>query len=442
MNRRLLSFALAGLVTSGQIGFAADGATGTTAPLDMPSLITTSASQHNPEITCTTSDTLACADTLQMADDARLQLAPLLKLGPHGRFPVHIRVMAPDDPLLAKIDREAAAVFADAKGMHIEAVVPASDPNARIFIQRQFVTALLWEKFFANTEKFDGNTPLDRVPAWLIEGLSQWLNDDPSHTRETIVRKAVSEKRAPTLEEIAGWTQISKDRIMGLWQGSFCYYLVNSLIVPGPKRDNFQQWLNQLSGPTPGTAQQLFPTELGWQRELVDATQRSQDVVYTWEETQAAIIAAETVTLPTAKGSDPKTATLDNLGSLAVDPQISVVLNQKLLDLTGLELRAHPSWHQTLELYRSGLSTLISGKDPAMAQKILTAAHSLRVSEAENHQKLVDYVNWFEVTRDYPGAPSHFTSYFTTAQQLEKVQADPNHPNQIRADLLQIESQL
>ena len=241
-------------------------------------VITTSASQHFPEVTCTTSDTLACADTLEMAADARLQLTDLLKLGPHWRFPVHIRVMAPGDPVLKKINREAAAIFADGNDMHIEAVVPSNDPDARLFIQRQFVTAMLWEKFFANTQTFDGHTELTIVPTWLVEGLSQWLNDDPDHNRESIVRKAVEEQRAPTLIEIAGWSQISKDRLMGLWQGSFSYYLVNSLIAPGEKRDNFQQWLTTLAGSNPSSAQRLFPTEMGWQRELVEATQRSRDI--------------------------------------------------------------------------------------------------------------------------------------------------------------------
>jgi hypothetical protein len=431
----LFPFALLPLLATGLINLRADDA-----PPDAAPVITTSASQHYPEVTCTTSDTLACADTLEMAADARLQLAPLLKLGPNWRFPVHIRVMAPGDPVLAKINREAAAIFADGNGMHIEAVVPSTDPDARLFIQRQFVTAMLWEKFFANTQTFDGHTTLTIVPTWLVEGLSQWLNDDPEHNRESIVRKAVEEQRAPTLIEIASWSQISKDRLMGLWQGSFCYYLVDSLIAPGPKRDDFQQWLTTLAGPNPSSAQRLFPTEMGWQRELVEATQRSRDIVYSWDETQNELTKLEVVTLPVKKASDPKFCTLDTVLSVPYDDKMAAILQQKLIDLTELELRAHPSWHPILEFYRSGLSTLIHLKNPGEAQKLISQAHNLRAAEVANRQKLVDYVNWFEVTRDYPGTPSRFSTYFATAQQLEQLQADPAHPNLIRAHLLSLET--
>lgn len=426
-----------GLLVPGLIGLKADDAAPDTTA-DAPLPITTSASQHYPEVTCTTSDTLACADTLQMAADARLQLGPLLNLGPNWRFPVHIHVMTPDDPLLVKINREAAAVFADNSGMHIEAVLPSTDPNAREFIQRQFVTALLWEKFFANTKAFDNHTPLSIVPAWLVSGLGEWLNDDPEHNRESIVRKAVETQRAPTLAEIAGWKEISKDRLMGLWQRSFCFYLVDSIIKPGEKRDGFQQWLATLSGPNPSSARLLFPTEMGWQRELVDATQRSHDIIYSWDETAAELASTEVITVP----GDKRVCTLDTVTTLAYDTNLAATLQQKLTALTALELRSHPSWHPTLELYRSGLSTLINLKNPAMAQRLFQEAHTVRAAEMDNHQKLVDYVNWFEVTRDYPGTVSRFSSYFSTAQEVEQAQADPAHPNPIRADLLHVESQL
>ena len=406
--------------------------------VDMPPPITTSAAHHNPEVTCTTSDTEACADTLQMADDARQQLQPLLKLGPTWRFPVHIHVMTPDDPLLVKINREAAAVFADENGMHIEAVLPSTDTDARAFIQRQFVTAILWEKFFANTKTFDGHTPLNKVPAWLIEGLREWLNDDPDHNRENIVRRAVETERAPTLVEIADWKELSKDRLMGLWQRSFCFYLVNSIVKNGQRRDDFQQWLTTLSGPSPASAQHLFPTEAAWQRELVDATQRSHDVFYSWDETVDEIAKAEVITLPDGKN----VCTLETVVSQPDNAALNAILRQKVLALTTLELRAHPSWHPTLEAYRAGLTALITEKNTVQAQTMMMQAHALRAVEMSDHQKLIDYMNWFEVTRDYPGTVSHFTSYFMTAQQTDQAQADPAHPNPIRADLLHIESQL
>ena len=84
---------------------------------------------------------------------------------------------------------------------------------------------------------------------------------------------------------------------------------------------------------------------------------------------------------------------------------------------------------------------------PALIGKILVRrihgkAFQARVVETDYHQKLLDYINWFEVTKDYADNRSRFETYFTTAKEMERVEADPAHPNPIRANLLQIESEL
>lgn len=435
MNRLWLSLALMILLVSGL------DCAGDEPPVDAP-VVSTSTCQEFPAVTCTSSDALACADTLQLAIETREQLAPLLKLGKIWRFPVHIHVMTPEDPLFLKINREAAAVFASGSGMKIEAVLPSSDPDARAFIQRQFVTALLWEKFFATTQTFDTHTQLDVVPPWLVEGLREWLNEDPEHNREAIVRRAVETKRAPTLAEVTGWQKISGDRLMGLWQRSFCFYLVDSLIRPGEKRDDFQQWLATYAGPNPTSAQLLFPTEAGWERELVEASKRSREIVYSWDVTAAELATAEVITVPSDKPGESRTCTLETVASLPLHPKLVEALQKKILDLTALELRAHPSWRPILATYRFGLTALLNDKNQEQAQKLLAQAHDLRAAAMDNHQKLVDYINWFEVTKDFTGENSRFQSYFTIAHEMERVEADPAHPNPIRANLLQIESQL
>jgi hypothetical protein len=40
-----------------------------------------------------------------------------------------------------------------------------------------------------------------------------------------------------------------------------------------------------------------------------------------------------------------------------------------------------------------------------------------------------------------PIEASHFRSYFEVAQQLDKAQADPAHPNPLRSDVLKVESE-
>ena len=403
--------------------------------------ISTAACPDYPQVTSTSSDALACANVLQLAADTRDQLGPLLKLGPAWRFPVHIHVMTPDDPLTAKINREAAAVFSQGATMKIEAVLPSSDPDAREFVQRQFVTALLWEKFFSSTTSFDKHTRLDIVPLWLVEGLRESLNEDPGHNREGIVKRAVKNQTAPTLADVTGWHELSDDHLLGLWQRAFCYYLVDSLIREGPQRTDFQQWLAGFSGPNPSPSQYHFPTEANWQGELADAAARGSDKVYTWSETLSELTADETITFAASKDAKVETCTLDQVSTLPRNKIVFEALQEKMFTLTQLELRAHPSWRWIVELYRYGLNAIINDPDQVDAKSILDEARQRRLAEIAHHQKLLDYVNWFEVTKDYDDT-SHFDDYFITAKEMERIQADPAHPNPIRANLLQIESEL
>ncbi len=78
--------------------------------------------------------------------------------------------------------------------------------------------------------------------------------------------------------------------------------------------------------------------------------------------------------------------------------------------------------------------------DSAKAKKLIAEAQQQRTAEMAYHQKLVDYVNWFEVTKNYSANSSSFDSYFSAAREMEHVQA--SDPNPIRADLLKVESQL
>ena len=354
---------------------------------------------------------------------------------------MHIHVLTRDDPLTATIDREAAQVLLQGDTMTIDAFVPLDDPDAREFIQRQYVVALLWERFFAQAKTFDKNTQLDIVPLWLAEGLREWINEDPTHNREAIARRALQNQTAPTLDEITGWKTLSDDRLLGLWQRAFSFYLVDSLVREGARRDDFQQWLDSFSSPG-GSGQLHFPTEANWEQELAAAADRSRSRIYTWQETADELAADDTITFAESKTAPVKTCTIDEVADKPRTTALLQAVQEKFDVLTALELRAHPAWHSILEAYRSALSTLLQDEDSTEAGKLIAEAHGLREGEIAHHQKLVDYINWFEVTRDFGNTTSPFRTYFATAKKMEQAQADPAHPNPIRANLLQIESQL
>jgi hypothetical protein len=439
----LASLCCASAMSRGQDAAPAVAPDVTPPPAPEPSVISTATSQDFSQVTCTSSDALACADALQLAAETHDQLSTLLKLGLGWRFPVHIRIMAPDDPLLAKVDHAASGVFAQGDTMKLEAVVPSTDPNLREFIQRQYVTALLWEKFFAKTTTFDKSTKISVVPFWLIEGLRGWLNPDPDHSRESIVRRAVHSQTVPTLEEVTNWHELSDDRLLGLWQKAFSFYLVDSITQSGPRRADFQQWLDGLAAPDASPLAQFhFPQETAWQRELTESATRSHDIVYTWDETLAQLTAAQTVTFAPSKDAKVETCSIFEVPSKPHTTMMFEAIQERIYLLTELELRAHASWNPIIEMERSALTLLIKDNQVDNAQKLLTAAQKRIADETAQHQRLADYVNWFEVTKNFEGNTTHFATYYATAKEMERVEADPEHPNPIRANLLQIESEL
>jgi hypothetical protein len=413
----------------------------TTAPVE-GGAPATATSEPYPQVTCTGTNPALVADVLQIASDTHDSLAPILQLGPKWRYPVHITMAAPPPHPSSGTAGEAVAVFTDGKLLHLEATLSPTDPDAREFIKRQFVTALLWEKFFKPDTAFSAATRLDVVPLWLIEGLRETLSDDPTRNREEIVKRAALAQRAPTLAQITGWKVLSNDRLLNLWQRAFCYYLVSCLTHPQARLVDFQGWLESITGPEPKQAEYLFPTEMGWQRELLEASGRDRALVFTWDESAAEIAADQSIELPPAKHSaDTRLCTMDTVATFPLDAPMKKAINAKLLQLTALELRIHPSWHPVVELYRFGLTALLHDPDPKRAIQYIHEARVRRAAEMSYHQNLVDYVNWFEVTQYMPIEATHFRDYFETARQLDKIEPDPAHPNPLRANLLKVESE-
>jgi hypothetical protein len=437
MKRRRIPLLGLVLLTLAPVAAQEPGSDDTLPPLPPP----TSSSNAYPEVTCTSNDDVACAEALELAGDTRDGLAPLLQLGKTWRFPVHIHVVTPDDPLAGKIDREAVRVLAVGNTMVVEAYLPVDDPMAKEFIQRQYVTVALWERFFAKTTTFDQHTDLTVVPLWLVEGVREWLNEDPTHNREAIVNRALFNHTAPTLAEVTGWTKLSDDRLLGLWQRAFSFYLFDSLVRGSERRSEFQAWLSSFS--TPGDSGRLhFPTEANWQDELDDVATRERNLVYTWQETSDELDADSKVTYATSKTAQVKICALDDIGGQKRTPALLQAVQERLDLLTALELRAHPAWHSTLEAYRDALAALLDEGSTANVPRLLHIAHALREAEQADHEKLVDYVNWYEVTHDFGETNSLFDNYLVTARQVEKVVADPAHPNPIRVGVLQVEQRL
>ena len=190
------ALATCGVVLPTGVARADGGANDIQAPTET-GLPSTAKNDAYPQVSCTGVNPAFISEVLQLANETRDSLTPVLKLGPAWRFPVHIVLTAPIAGPKTDGEGESVSVVLNGPTLRLEASLPSSAPNAHEFIQRQFVTALLWEKFFKPDTAFSTATRLDVVPLWLLEGLRETLDEDPSHNRDEIVQRAALAGRAP-----------------------------------------------------------------------------------------------------------------------------------------------------------------------------------------------------------------------------------------------------
>ena len=238
-------------------------------------------------------------------------------------------------------------------------MVPSTDPDAHNFIEQQFVTEMVWEKFFANRKSFDVHTRLDTIPLWLTEGLREWLNDDAEHDREAIVHRAVAGGRAPSLEEVTGWTTLSDDRLLGMWQRAFCFYLVDSLHAKGRQAGRFSGMAQHPRRPQPPECGLSFP-DRGGLAAAVGPKRPAAAVTSSIRGTRPrpSLRRCRRSRFRRPHGADTRICTLDTVETFQRDASLAQALQAKVYDLTGLELRAHPGWRPVIQLYRFGLTAL------------------------------------------------------------------------------------
>ncbi len=402
-----------------------------------PSVCTTS-SNFYPQITCASTDPRVNQVVLDIAYDARSQLAPLLGLGNDWRFPVHLHIITTQDPDFERVKTPTLTVSTSGPTLVIDSWLPVTDPLLREQVQRRFVLALLWEATFKDQTKFDGNTKLDVVPNWAVEGLREELNEDDQHQREAIVARAFRSNRAPKLQEIAGWNPLSDATLLGGWQRAFCYYIVKTLTDSQDRQVGFRQWLQALAHGNP-QAFEFLPSELAWERELMKAEADSEPVTYSWTSTLQKL-RAQKILLAKKDQRKPRTFLLDDLASpeLTHTPELTQEMQDEYTQLTGLQARAHPSWQEAVSAYRQAVFAWLQNAKPDTMTEILTKARGLADEQVAEHQRLTDYLNWFEVTHSY-GRPQ-FQKYFQSVQEADKTNSDK--PDPLRDNLLNFEKNL
>lgn len=415
----------------------------------------------NGQILVESPDVQLTSAVLATATDTRKRLAPLLGLPPTGTSYFYIRVLSAEPGKEWPQPYLAAMLRGDQLDFSIVLRVPG--PRVTEEFARCVTLACLYEKIISNNTSFREGDSLPALPLWLSEGMFQVLLSGENRDWERVVSRAKKNHKAPTLETVLHWNELSSDSIERMWQQAFSYYLVSSLTRSGSPREAFQQWLLTADS-DPAKAYTIPPSLMGdefaWRAQLERSIDRSRDLIFSWEVSADELDKAMNITLPASGKKEEITTTIDALKSYKGHPELVETVKDKITQLTELQARSNIFWQPTLGYYNAALMSLINmrpppkpaGATPSRGTKdfgndnipakadytdLITLARQARASNEKQHELLSDYLNWVVVTKAAGEQGSTFASYYELHRKLEDFRPGPK--NTLGHNVLKIE---
>lgn len=436
----------------------------------------------NGQIVVESPDIQLSGAVLATATDTRKALAALLGLPPTGNSYLYVRVL-PTEP---GKDWPLPAFGAILRGNQLDFSIVLHVPGPRA--PEEFIRAMtqfcLYEKILSNNDSFHVGQTLPQLPLWLSEGVMQvflsevdagwskrWLvrpewplvmPDASYRDWARVVTRAKAIHKAPTLQTILGWNDLSDDSVERLWQQAFSYYLVTSLTKPGEPRDAFQKWLitSDSTGDSLRLPASLMADEFAWRSQLERSIDRSRDLIFSWDVSREELDRAMPITIPASGKQDEITTTIDALGPYKKHPSLPAAIQDKVAQLTEIQARSSLLWQPTLSYYNAALLTLVNIRPPTKASPtgtsrgtkdfsadsipakadyndLIALAQQSREAMEKQHTLVADYLNWVVVTKSAQEQGSTFASYYELHRKLDEFRPGGNT---IRQNVLRIES--
>lgn len=414
------------------------------------------------QIVVETNDVQLASAVLSATVETRKKLATILGLPATGTNRIFVRAL-PSAP-----DKEWQPPYMGAllhkEGLDFSIVLYVPGPRVMEEFVRTLTQVCLYEKILSNNATFRAGDTLPLLPLWLSEGTLQVLLTGDNRDWEKVVSRAKKLHKAPTLETVTQWQELSSDSIERMWQQAFSYYLVASLSRPGTARLAFQQWLVS-ADTTPGqpfsSLAALMPDEFAWRAQLEHSVDRSRDMIYSWEETADELDRAMSITLYGSGKEKDVTTTIDSLKPYKNHSGLLEAVKGKVSDLTDLQLRSSVLWQPTLSCYSSALMAIGNLKPPpkppgpvatrgskssspelapqrAEYAELIALGKSYREQIQKQHELVGDYINWVVVTKSLGEQGSTFASYYELHKKLNDFQ--PRQKDRIGRTVLKIEN--
>lgn len=329
--------------------------------------------------------------------------------------------------------------FLDDGALSFEIHFPTNTPNAREEFLRTLAYTFLYDALLQKKINFDDGEPLPSIPVWLAEGtLQQIVTNDPKRWRQ-IVHRAVELNKAPPLDKVMGWKSLANDALMRAWQQAFSYQLADFLFDKS-RRKEFHDWIEEHGVAKQNAFATLRPMvkgEIDWRHVLSLAQEQRADLIFSFNDTASRFAATQSIRIPKTKGHKESVTTLAKLAELQDHPKLKAAVQEKMTELTNLELRAHFSWRPIIAWQRAGLNRLLGQDENAVSDYARAMGKAIREQRALNqmHEQIGDYLNWFLVAKVPIQDGSYFADYYrirTELESFEPPQEDPLRSFQIQ----------
>ena len=365
--------------------------------------------------------------------------AVLRALGRHDNWTIPIVVdLRPPDPGLPDARPPVRLQMAQTgSGLKIELDLLTGEAGRGTRIQDELVRTVLLALAYEESTHFPAGRPCILPPAWLVEGLSAYLDN-----QENGVAASMFAALLPTLQTMSSMEFLGKDPA-GMDSTSHAVYracaynLVCLLLreLPGG-RGELAAFVRDL----PNTAQtaanrgetlgNYFP-ELAaspdalakwWTLALAQLATADGFQMYSAEETERRLQALLTFPGPVKPkgGAPPKVCTLADFREFTPLKQNARILRGVQNGLVILGGQASPFYHPIITGYQAVVASLSRDRTKGVGER-LRELDERRHDALKQQDGIADYINWYEATQ-LATQSSAFNDYFHATHQSDTAQ--------------------
>lgn len=319
-------------------------------------------------------------------------------------------------------------------GPKVDVAVRIGDDPGKIVLQRQIIRALLLEMAHRDRMPIKSGTPCPEAPWWLTEGIMQLTRNRGGAQDSDVFKSIVNTEKLPALEKFISQPPMHLDDAAGIVDRACSMALVDALLhLPnGPENLGrfVRAWPDSTANPF-GALAKHFPTLTGspqslakwWTLQLASLARPDQWRSLPPPAAEAELAAAIELDIAIDKTGKTARYTLADFDKYLRLPAAKQALRVAQLKIVTLSSKADAFYRPILAEYEEIIRLLAAGKTKGIAAR-LTEIQNYRKTILARHEKITDYLNWYEATQTR-GITGEFDKYLRAVERLTPKPGPP-----------------